>query len=119
MNNWSENSGFVLVLILCLLIAFAFARMPSKDRLLITAAERGDTNVIVRLIREGASVNAKTRATGVTPLMAASSKGHSTSVNLLLRLGANKADRDEHGNTALQHALLNGFTNLAGVLNPD
>eukprot|EP01045_Picozoa_sp_COSAG04_P000329 COSAG04_NODE_7_length_45988_cov_220.188869_14_plen_149_part_00 len=77
--------------------------------------EEGDAAAIVRLVREGASPNAKnakgqpadpnaTTSGGATALMGAAAHGHAEIVAALLRCGAAVDATDSRGQTALVRA---------------
>ncbi len=59
----------------------------NKDISLIRAAERGATEEMFRLIRDGADINAMDEE-GWTPYLAASTKGHLDAMKMLRALGA-------------------------------
>ena len=67
--------------------------------LLMTAVEKGHSDVARHLIRAGANVDAKSR-TGDTPLMTAARRGDPVIVHMLLEGGADIGVRDRKGKTA-------------------
>lgn len=70
--------------------------------LLMTAVQKGHSDVARHLIKAGANVDAKSR-TGDTPLMAAARLGDPVIVHMLLEGGADIGARDRKGKTA--HAI--------------
>jgi ankyrin repeat protein len=87
----------------------------SQDEDLIIAADKGDTAAVLKLIRKGAHVNAKTFA-GVTPLMYAAQNGDTTVAKLLIQHGADMGLRPLNGYTALISAIRNGNLTMAEFL---
>lgn len=79
---------------------------------LLLAVERGDIEMITRLLRYNAPVNA-TDKKGITPLMAAAAQGSEASADLLLKAGADKTLRDKNGHTAADWAQGSGHLELA------
>jgi|GEM_PF-4593782 len=71
------------------LLLWGCSTSPRVDRnaLLIRAAEKGETNRMVMLIREGADINAVDKE-GWTPYLAASTYGRFDAMKLLKILGA-------------------------------
>jgi ankyrin repeat protein len=68
--------------------------------MLINAAERGRSRVVVALVEAGARVNVET-STGWTALMVAASRGHVDCVRTLVTSGAELDVRNAQGHTAL------------------
>lgn len=69
----------------------------------LTYAARGGKPTVARvLIAAGADVNHRERTTGRTPLMEAASRAHSTTVDLLLRHGADPRLKDASGRSAFE-----------------
>lgn len=96
-----------------------FLAPKSKDFLddaLQLAALQGETQVIDLLVREGASVYARS-GENKTPLMYASANGHMDAVKLLLRSGANRFALDNEELTASGIADSAGHKDLALLLN--
>jgi ankyrin repeat protein len=79
------------------------------------AARRND--LVELLLRAGAVVNRADQG-GRTALMWAASAGAAETVTLLLQHGANPARRDAQQLSAREHALRNGFRELAASLDP-
>ena len=77
---------------------------PARDRVvdLIAAAKRGDIGAVLALVAKGVNINA-TGSDGLTPLLAAITKGHVTPAQIekLLRAGADATARDSKGRDAL------------------
>lgn len=63
------------------------ALAPTKEVRLIRAAARGDTHLVVKLIHEGADLNA-TDEEGWTPYLAAAVNGHWETMRALQMAGA-------------------------------
>jgi ankyrin repeat protein len=113
------------------------ARLVSPEEEFILAASRGDTAALQRILTKQDSVDVRPSAArrrkeaivdrvfaeGVTPLMAAASKGYTAAVKLILANGANMEAADTAGNTALMRAIESGhsstiFALLEGGANP-
>jgi ankyrin repeat protein len=77
------------------------------DDQLIIVADKGDTTAALKLISEGAYINATTYQ-GVTPLMFAAQNGNTAMVNFLMKKGANTGLKPLNGYTALIAAIRNG-----------
>ena len=67
------------------------------------AARNGDTKIVMRLLNEGADVNAR-NFIGWTPLHFAAWNGHTAAVQLLLAAGADVNAEDKYGDTPLDYA---------------
>lgn len=72
---------------------------------LLVAAEKGDTNEVIKLLMQGANINTKSSYYGITPLMYASQKAYLGIVDLLLYNGANVNETNRYGETALMGAV--------------
>ncbi|WP_158848685.1 ankyrin repeat domain-containing protein [Saccharothrix deserti] len=77
---------------------------PDLD-LLERAAERGDVELINRLVHAGADVNGTSRGTDLPPLHAAAYRGHRDAVIALLAAGVDPTTLNHYGGTALQAAV--------------
>jgi ankyrin repeat protein len=87
-----------------------------KKTALFHAAENNQTDVLSRLLLEGADPNIRADF-GITPLMAAAEKGHSIAAEILLEEYANIDDADPiNGLTALMLAASNGHADVVSVL---
>jgi hypothetical protein len=84
-------------------ICAAQADDPSDG--LLAAALKGETKLVLTLIKAGANVNA-TDKNDRTPLMLAAQHGHTDTVRALLAAGAKAGTRDKSGLTAYGLALL-------------
>ncbi|MEW6734660.1 MAG: ankyrin repeat domain-containing protein [Acidobacteriota bacterium] len=87
---------------------------------LMTAAFRGNLDVVRMLLTKGAEVNSRTDQ-GKTALMFAASckfslKARVDTVKALLTAGARVADKDNNGKTALDYALEAEHTDIVGLL---
>jgi len=85
----------------------------NKVRELIHAAAAGDTSKVLQLLNSGANVNDAferddSELSGMTALMAASSRGHSELVQLLIKRGAHVNLKHYSGTTALMSAAGSG-----------
>ena len=101
--------------------ALASRKMPPEgkkelDSILWAKIDAGNCEEIKRLLRSGATVDARRYGDYWTPLMRAAHKGHKEIVELLI---ANSADVNAHSNnkfTALIFASETGRTEIAGML---
>jgi hypothetical protein len=83
----SIGFGLSQVCLAAALIGCAGAGPKNRNVSLIRAAEKGETQEMVSLIRDGADINA-VDAEGWTPYLAASSNGHLEAMRVLRALGA-------------------------------
>jgi serine/threonine protein kinase len=90
------------------------ARRSAADPVL-SAVATGDTELLQRLLKEGASLN-KTVGSGTTPLHEAVRRGLTRETALLLEYGADVNARDGKGDTPLHYALREGATYMAEQL---
>eukprot|EP01102_Stenamoeba_stenopodia_P008171 TRINITY_DN2329_c0_g1_i1.p1 TRINITY_DN2329_c0_g1~~TRINITY_DN2329_c0_g1_i1.p1 ORF type:complete len:1416 (-),score=301.38 TRINITY_DN2329_c0_g1_i1:218-4465(-) len=81
-----------------------------------TAAKVGKEECLAILIEKGADVNVRDYTEGATALHHASERGKLGCVKLLLSKGANSALTNAKGKTALDKALLRGYTEIAVLL---
>jgi ankyrin repeat protein len=109
----------VMMPLMILIVAFTNAacqqskNSANKVRELIQAAAAGDTSKVLQLLNSGANVNDAferddSELSGMTALMAASSRGHSELVQLLIKRGANVNLKHYSGTTALMSAAGSG-----------
>ena len=84
--------------------ASAAAVWPNGEPLICSYARAGNATLVLMLAQYGADIDAATRATGVTPLMAAIDERHLEAARCLLERGASVAARDADGRSALVHA---------------
>lgn len=90
-------SGFYLM--------YLYAQKTGPNKALLDAIGTADHRTIRNLIKvEGADINT-TNEQGQTPLMLAAGKGHTSTVEQLLKHKANTDAKDTDGNTALIHAV--------------
>ncbi|XP_026466046.1 ankyrin repeat domain-containing protein 39-like [Ctenocephalides felis] len=80
------------------------------------AARSGHLLVCQILLSNGADVDAKTKAGGVTPLMRAVTAGHEDVVKMLIDHGADLSIMDNDGNNSIHRAVLSGQISIATIL---
>jgi hypothetical protein len=83
---------------------------------LMWASLLGHEDIVKVLLLKRADVNRRTRDHGITALMAAAAKGHANIVRTLMRYGADVNVKDKNNNSALLHATLKGFPEVAKML---
>jgi len=88
----------------------------SLDGALHLSSVGGNTKTVDVLLREGASVFARSKEQK-TALMYAAANGNASTVKLLIRNGSNRFALDEEGATAAQLAASSGFPEIAQYLN--
>ena len=81
------------------------------DMELISAADRGDVEAVVRLIEQGADVHA-TNSRGVTPLIAAAYHNHLDVAELLIEAGADVNVQDNTQQSAYLISTSDGYLEL-------
>ena len=91
--------------------SFIEAPWFNKDSAFVWASQFGHVDVVERLLREGAHVNAKD-SRGDTALIWASYYGHADVVERLLREGAHVNAKDSDGYTALIWASYYGYVDV-------
>jgi hypothetical protein len=69
------------------------------------ACEKGDTDLVSTLLRDGADARHQDEETGLSPLIVAASKGHAAAVQLLLSHGVPWNAQDKSEMSAGDHAL--------------
>ena len=95
--------------------AFGAAKQTRLDRALVQALKLGDVEGAIRLLAEGADVNAKD-GFGMTPLHWAARWGYKAVAELLLDKGADVNAVTNSGKTALQLAEKEGHTDIVALL---
>eukprot|EP00899_Mesostigma_viride_P021374 jgi/Mesvir1/29238/Mv11419-RA.1 len=80
------------------------------------AAERGDAELVKKMIADGADVNSRSEKTLRTALHGAAALGHKAVVAVLLRHGAFTDEKDKYGRTALDHSALKGHVEIVDML---
>ncbi len=83
--------------------------------MLISAANRGDTKKVTKLIKAGSFLNTQLQD-GVTALFIAAEHGHSKIVEKLIKAGASLNIQGKDGLTALHIAVQNGNSNVVEKL---
>jgi ankyrin repeat protein len=91
------------------------SNMTQKDKDLLEAVRSGNTTEIVRLLKDGANVNAKD-IHSVTPLHIASARGDCNTMELLIKNGAQVGTKDDSNDTSLHDAAMNGKIEAAKLL---
>jgi ankyrin repeat protein len=82
---------------------------------LISAAKNSNINEIERLIKKGATIEAKDKD-GWTALMLAAVNGHTDTCTMLIKNGADVNAKSNYGTTALMYAVANGHTETCALL---
>jgi ankyrin repeat protein len=124
MTNSRFQTSIRVIMPLMILVIVAFTgdvdatcqqskNSANKVRELIHAAAAGDSSKVLQLLNSGVNVNAAferddSELSGMTALMAASSRGHSELVQLLIKRGANVNLKHYSGTTALMSAAGSG-----------
>jgi ankyrin repeat protein len=90
-------------------------RGGGKNDKLIEASWFGRTEIVEKLLNEGANVHAKDED-GYTALMMASENGHTEIVEKLLEGGANVDEKHDNGNTALIYATVSSRPETVAML---
>ncbi|MBU4269589.1 ankyrin repeat domain-containing protein [Candidatus Dependentiae bacterium] len=101
-----------------LLFLFIISNICSASKFtkeLFDAADKGNTEALKVLIKNGADVNEKL-SNGITPIMLASRNNHEKTVRALAESGAVLDAQDQTGKTALMYAASNGLTNIIQLL---
>ena len=83
--------------------------------LLMEYSRKGDSDMVVKLIRDGADLTPVSQG-GITVLMHAVLGGHIDVVRLLLKAGASVNRQDNFGGTARSKAILKGYTEIVSLL---
>ncbi len=91
--------------LLAILLAISSFALSNKDKELLTAAGRGDTEKVRATLAAGADVEVRDK-NGRTPLMLAAQRGDLEILRLVLAKGAKQDLRDKNGLTAYGLALL-------------
>jgi ankyrin repeat protein len=94
-------------------VGYQRSNRSRKVRELINAAADGDTSKVLQILNSGVNVNAtfardESELSGKTALMAASSRGHSVLVKVLIKRGATVDLKHYSGQTALMFAAYSG-----------
>jgi ankyrin repeat protein len=94
---------WIYIPILLIVLTFFDPLAPDINTRLFIAILRSGPRSVEKLLEGGADVNARGR-NGLTPLMCAAIHGHLRAMEVLLRRGARKDLKDDHGKTALDYA---------------
>lgn len=113
---WGESllalaAGRSAPIIVSLLLDAGAMVNDSESNALHYAAERGDTEIMTRLIDAGAQIDFRYDEEQ-TPLMAASGNGHASAVAFLLERGADPSAIDHYGRSAADYAEAPDLTGL-------
>lgn len=82
------------------------------------AAAAGQLEILKQLVADHADVNVSIKGSNETPLMWAARLGRKDVVQYLLAQGADPNRRDHKNRTGAEHALWNGFDDIAKILEP-
>eukprot|EP01035_Chromulina_nebulosa_P025176 gene25176-32845_t len=93
-----------------------FHRPEDNKNSLHVASEHGYDDIVELLIKHDAVVDGKVTSTYDTPLLLACRNNHITTVQLLIKHGANVNTGNCYGNTALHEAAREGHTEILKVL---
>lgn len=117
-----KNIVYITFSLLLLVVSnFAMALDSHKKdseqliELFFDAARVGNNEVLNEFIHAGFPIN-EPNAQSYTALMVAAYYGHESSVDLLLKKGANACIEDKRGNTAFMGALIKGEVKIAKTL---
>lgn len=92
-------------------------KVPSEvEYLLLTAAEKGDVDLLYKALWKNANVNSRKPVYGTNALSLAVQQGHSSIVKVLIRFGASITATDNYGVTAVHWAAVNGRDDIILVL---
>jgi ankyrin repeat protein len=105
----------VLVLAILLVCRASIGQAVPKDPELVRAAREGDLKEVIRLLGQGADVNAGGKRDR-TALMAAARGGSLEIVKLLIKKGADVNTKDNTGMTALMYAAWGGYLDVVKFL---
>ncbi len=83
---------------------------------LTRAAREGDLVKVIALLAQGADVNVRTETNGYTPLLWASSRGHTETVRTLVSVRVDVNAPANDGQTALMRACDNGRIDIVAIL---
>ncbi len=114
-SGWIPTRVTVAVLKGGMSIAFVSRRGRLSETALFVAAKSGHTDMVDRLLQEGANIEAKTRS-GQTALRVAAANDHTAIAQLLLKNGADIEAKTKSGQTALHVAAANGHTAIIRLL---
>src|SRR5262245_22757513 len=104
MKRWSAIAWIGAVFALLILLGCGRQlEQTAMNEQLITAAGRGDTAAVLRLLAEGADINAQ-GARGRTAVLAATHSNHVETVRALIQAGADVNIRDERTDNVLLYA---------------
>jgi len=88
----------------------------SSSSSLLDAAQKGNSELVAKLLKKGKKVNKRDPVSGETPLHKAAELGHVDIVQQLLRRGADTTAVDVNGLTAFQLAAANGRIECAKLI---
>jgi len=104
-----------------LLAVLVTVQSKSKVREFVAAAGNGETEKVLEILNHGVKVDAtfdpdESEFSGMTALMAASLRGHSETVDELIKRGANVNLKRYSGETPLRFAAMNGHVKIVKAL---
>lgn len=105
------------LLVLVGALSLAQTSRTSMNQQLIAAAEKGDTATVLRLLKEGAKLNARD-ARGRTAVMAATQANKVATVKALVEAGADINIRDNRLDNPFLYAGAEGLLEILKVLTP-
>lgn len=111
------NKSFIKIILSAGLLAFAgTASALSLNEEFIQVCTNGDESAAVRLLDEGANIEARDGCDHQTALVFAADRGHLPIVRLLVSRGADINAQDDKGWTALSEASYMGHPKVVGFL---
>jgi hypothetical protein len=114
MKRWGDSKAFISLINVIFILLAGMAMTGCATTPLITAAHKGQTNVVKDLLDKGADVNE--RVYGVSPLYWAVLNGHMETVKILVDRGADVNAPNDAGWTPLMVAVYRGQGNIVKLL---
>jgi ankyrin repeat protein len=97
---------FILFTLLVLIVNFSSHSWGKECEELATAAEKGDVQLVKKLLQEGADAKCKTEKYNMTVLMRAAKSGVHEAMKLLINKGADVNAKDNNGKTVTMYAVV-------------